>query len=121
MFVPVDVPLVPAEFLRSFASAVLGGPEGLGAAFLLVNGNREPGFALVRHDCLTQVSAALTEGVRRLDELWLSVDTNRGDDWVWTPSARQVAAEAVTGWFTNLNTPDDLQSAEIEHGLRVDT
>lgn len=116
MFVPVDVPLVPGELLLKWAEDVMGlGKNGMEASFLLSKAGRESAFCMVRRDCSVRVSAEIDHGVRRLDELLLSI--NVGDSWV-EPRALGRYAEfkpselEVEIWFTNVNTPNDLEVAE---------
>jgi molybdenum cofactor guanylyltransferase len=118
MFVPVDVPLVPQELLRSWGEAVIEkGEVGCGVSYLLVNGQREAAFCMVRRAGLGSVSAALERGERRLDGVLASVDE---DDkvWLWACDAARFgvgggATEVETEyWFSNVNTPEELVEAE---------
>jgi molybdenum cofactor guanylyltransferase len=118
MFVPVDVPLVPAELLRRWGEAVIGkGEAGCWVSYLLVNRQREAAFCMVRREGMGSVSAALERGERRLDAVLASID---GDDkgWLWACDAAGFAAGiGATGvemetWFSNVNTPEELAEAE---------
>lgn len=118
MFVPVDVPLVPGELLRRWAEDVIAlGGNGMGASFLLSNAGREPAFCMVRRGCVAKVGAMIDSGLRRLDDVLLSIDGNEGDSWVEARSLAKYAAHkpselAVERWFLNVNTPEDLSVVE---------
>jgi molybdopterin-guanine dinucleotide biosynthesis protein A len=118
LFVPVDVPLVPGELLQRWVEEVIGlGKNGMGASFLLSNAGREPTFCVVRRDCVARVSEALDKGDRRVDEVLLSIDGSEGDSWVearcLTGYAKSTPSDLeMERWFTNVNTPHDLEVAE---------
>jgi len=118
IFVPVDVPLVPGELLRRWAEDVMGlSKNGMGASFLLSKTGRESTFCMVRRDSLTRASVSLDAGVRRLDEVLLSIDSNDGNSWVEARSLARYATHRtseleVERWFLNINTPNDLVLAE---------
>jgi molybdopterin-guanine dinucleotide biosynthesis protein A len=118
MFLPVDVPLVPAELLKGWMQAVLAQEQaGCAASYLLVNRERQPTFCAVRRAALPSVTAALERGERRLDATLGSVDEDdRG--WLWVCDAAQFAARRFTTglemeyWFWNVNTVQELEEAE---------
>jgi len=118
MFVPVDVPLVPAELLRRWAGEIVAlGGSGMGASFLMSSAGRESAFCMVRRDCIAKMHAAIESGVRRLDELLLSIEGNEVDSWVEARSLGQYAEgkpseQQIEMWFSNVNTPNDLALAE---------
>ena len=118
MFLPVDVPLVPVELLSGWAEAVLAKAEaGCAASFLLVNGDRQPAFCLLRRTAVEAISAALDRGERRIDALLAAVDAADGG-WLWVCDAARFAPEvenlsaAMEFWFSNVNTPQELAEAE---------
>jgi molybdopterin-guanine dinucleotide biosynthesis protein A len=114
MFIPVDVPLLPAELLGRWAKAVIQ-REGL-AGSNLYYGIDQPAFCMLRRDCANQFSAALEGGERRLSKL-LSV-TTKGSHWVqdrdeMDASDGYLSTEVPTNrWFMNLNTREELAEAE---------
>jgi molybdopterin-guanine dinucleotide biosynthesis protein A len=112
MFIPVDVPLVPEEFLRRWAEAVVA-VNGF-AASNLYYGRNQPAFCMLRRDCVGKFSEALDRGERRLGTLLDQVsegfrrayDLDEVDGDAYTPP------EASDRWFANVNTPEDLAEAE---------
>ncbi len=124
MFLPVDVPLVPAELLSGWAGAVLAKAKaGCAASFLLANGDRQPAFCLLRRTAVEAISAALDRGERRIDGLLAAVDAaDRGRLWVcdaarFAPKVEHRKLEnqrlAMEFWFRNVNTPQELAEAEL--------
>ncbi len=122
LFLPVDVPLVPAGLLRRWAEAVLErATAGCAASFLLVRGERQPAFCMMRRTIMPVLSAALEGGEHRLSELLYAIEA-AGDGWLWTPDVAQFAPLTQTSGreglvvefrFSNVNTPQDLTEAEI--------
>lgn len=103
MFVPVDVPLVPAELLRRWAAAVM--ERGARASYLRSGAEVHPAVCMVHRTCLPLFSAALDSGEYTLSRILGSI----GDD-LWIADAAEFAAGEASsaGWFSNLNTPEDL-------------
>jgi molybdopterin-guanine dinucleotide biosynthesis protein A len=123
MFVPVDVPLLPVEVLRRWASETLAEePSGLVASYLIANGVRQPAFNLFRADCLPVVSGAIEAGKRRLNDLLDAAGDREGCRSAWYDAGQLGMAEAteaqVEHWFANVNTPEDLAQAEQWAALR---
>jgi len=120
MFVPVDVPLVPAEVLRNWVLDALGYEKGgLGVSLLLAQGARQPAFCLIRRDCLPKVTAAIESGERRINTVLDSVDTNDGYSWItvedaakYGPGGRATDLQ-IDAWFHNVNTPEEFKVAEM--------
>jgi molybdopterin-guanine dinucleotide biosynthesis protein A len=120
MFLPVDVPLVPAQLLQNWATAVLEeGLAGCGASYLLVNGQRQPAFCMLRRECYPSVTRAIEGGERRLDEILMSVDDDEGAGSLWVCDASRFAGKPdvpsldLEFWFSNVNTPRELAEAEL--------
>jgi molybdopterin-guanine dinucleotide biosynthesis protein A len=102
MFLPVDVPLVPAELLRRWAEDVLHqGSRGLQASNLFVEVN-QPAFCMLRRECLAGFSDGLESGERRLSLLL----QKSGHHQSYGPDI------ANSSWFMNINTPQDMADAE---------
>jgi molybdopterin-guanine dinucleotide biosynthesis protein A len=119
MFLPVDVPLIPEELLRRWAEAVVEeGADGCGVSYLLVLGERQPAFCMLRRDYAAQVSKAIEAGERKLAEMWTGLDDDGRSGWLWAcDAARFAPMEAPTKleighWFSNVNTPQELAEAE---------
>jgi molybdopterin-guanine dinucleotide biosynthesis protein A len=112
LFVPIDVPLIPAELLRGWAEAVLA-MDGV-AVSNLYYGRDQPVFCMLRRECLERFSAALDAGERRL-----AVLLERASEGLrWRHNLDELsgesgpAAEMSEWWFKNVNTPEDLGEAE---------
>jgi molybdopterin-guanine dinucleotide biosynthesis protein A len=120
MFMPVDVPLIPAELLRGWAEAVLA-REGVVVSYLRC-GRDQPAFCMLRSECAGRFSAALEGGERRLGVLLERA--SEGSLLVYDLDA--VGGKDAAGrewWFANVNTPQELAEAEAwarEGGLGGD-
>lgn len=119
LFVPVDVPLVPADILCEWVEDVLERREaGCGVSFLVVLRERQPAFCMVRKEALGAVSTALEGGARSVVEVLLAA----GDDeqgWIWPVNAerfREVEESQWLRWFSNVNTPAELGETEMRAG-----
>jgi molybdenum cofactor guanylyltransferase len=109
MFMPVDVPLVPAEVLRGWAEEVVA-REGLVASYLRC-GRDQPAFCMLRNECGGRLSAALDGGERRLGALLERA--SEGFSWVY--DLDEGGGKDVAGrewWFANVNTREELAEAE---------
>jgi molybdenum cofactor guanylyltransferase len=120
LFMPVDVPLVPAELLRRWAATVLA-MDGV-AASNLYYGRNQPAFCMLRRECLGGFSEAIEAGERRLGVL---LDRASGE-FFWRCDADDLygengpALEVRAWWFKNINMPEELAEAEAwarESGL----
>jgi molybdopterin-guanine dinucleotide biosynthesis protein A len=109
MFIPVDVPLVPAALLREWVEAVHRKEEGCRASYLLVHGERQPAFCMLRKDCADVVTEALNDGKRSIADIFASVSTEK-QTWLCevTGLASQPTESELDAWFCNVNTPEDL-------------
>jgi molybdopterin-guanine dinucleotide biosynthesis protein A len=123
MFVPVDVPLIPAELLRRWAETVLAKTvAGCGVSYLLVLGERQPAFCMVRSEYAAKVSKAIEAGERKLAEIWKRLDDDAGCGWLWACDAAKFAPTLaptkleIEYWFSNVNTPEELAKAEAWAG-----
>jgi molybdopterin-guanine dinucleotide biosynthesis protein A len=120
MFIPVDVPLVPGEFLLRYATSVLEMAKGGGIALshLCVAG-KQPAFCMMRADKAAAFASALDSGERSLAAL---LQLSQGGDVLWvhdlydiygSAQYRVPAADTVERWFWNVNTPQELREAEV--------
>jgi molybdopterin-guanine dinucleotide biosynthesis protein A len=108
LFVPVDVPLMPAEFLRSWAEKVIGSEVGdAGGSYLVAEGEPQPAFCLLRKECLSAWSRMLDGGERRLVSILGGVGAVGMVAEEFSPDA-----EATRMWFSNVNTAEDLAAVK---------
>ena len=124
LFVPVDVPLVPAKLLRQWAEAVL--PEPLcEASYLAADGREQPIFCLLRPAHLSRVNEALAGGESRVRNLFWIIEASGTGRALWVCDAGEVAGALldpeypqlqIANWFRNVNTPDELSDAEVAVG-----
>ena len=114
MFMPVDVPLLPGEFLRVWAEAVLAREdEGVRLSFLVAGDEMQPAICLIHRDCQGSVERALDEGLRKLTDLFEHVQGDLKQGTVWPAEAGALApAPDVEVWFSNVNTPAELEAAQ---------
>ena len=117
LFIPVDVPLIPAELLHRWcADALEQGRAGAVASFLTVGTERQPAFCLWKRECLPLVTKTLDTGHRRLNDLLDSVnDIDSG--LIWPQAAATFVSpphshSQLELWFSNVNTPQELAEAE---------
>ena len=114
MFVPVDVPLVPGEFLRLWCEEALR--VGMNVSFLGVLG-KQPAFCLLQRERLASFSHLMDGGERRLEVLLnLSASADGVVSWMYDerdlygyPDYREADEATQERWFTNVNTPEDLE------------
>jgi molybdopterin-guanine dinucleotide biosynthesis protein A len=123
MFIPVDVPLVPAELLRRWCEEALR--VNMTVSFLAIS-RKQPAFCLMRRDQAQSFTHALDEGERRLEPL-LSRTATEDKVGLWAYEMLELYAEPEypdertwERWFMNLNTPEDLAEAE-RHVDALDT
>lgn len=136
LFVPVDVPLVPAKLLRAWA-AFLSGDENQdetgnvvsAGSFLRISQGKEnlrqPSFCMLHRTCLPVIEDAVERGVRRLEDLLHAINHRFGVEALRVCDAAQFVPQeeapsdlamepalAMERWFWNINTPNDLAMAE---------
>jgi molybdopterin-guanine dinucleotide biosynthesis protein A len=128
LLIPVDVPLLPAALLRAWTYDVQTNarPGGVCASYLTCGNEAEPAVCLLHRSCAGTITWALDHGERRLLKMFAAIDVNDGPNRRpdgWSPVLAVAAeryVEAVSGalpadvpwWFTNLNSPADMQIAE---------
>jgi molybdopterin-guanine dinucleotide biosynthesis protein A len=104
LLVPVDVPFLPPELVREWALSVTADLE-LRVSYFEVGGRAEPGVLLIRRSVRPAISAAIERG-----------------DYKLLPALRAAAPgaslrveplrEDPEQWFTNVNTPLELDEAK---------
>ena len=117
LFLPVDLPLLPARFL----AWMLARAEATGALMTVprINGYPQPLCAVYHRDLLAPITAALGDGNRKV----MSV-TSTAANQLGQPGARDVfdvervgsawpeltgyAPLPISRWFHNCNTPEDM-------------
>lgn len=119
MFLPVDVPLVPSEVLRTWGAAVVEQKDAsYGASYLLVNTHRQPAFCMMRRECYGSVVLAIERGERRLEDILMGVGNVEEVGGLWVCDIARFAAKSnpansdLEFWFSNVNTPQELAEAE---------
>jgi molybdopterin-guanine dinucleotide biosynthesis protein A len=114
MFVPVDVPLLPGEFLRLWCEEALR--VGMSVSFLGVLG-KQPAFCLLQRERLASFSHLMDGGERRLEVL-LNLSASADGvasrmyderDLYGYPDYRGPDEATLERWFTNVNTREDLE------------
>ena len=128
VLIPVDVPLLPAALVRAWVYDVQtnAGPSGVRASYLTCGDETQQAVCLLHRSCAGTITWALDHGERRLMKMFAAIDVNDGPNRRpdgWSPVLAVAAeryVEAVSGatladvpwWFTNLNSPADVQIAE---------
>jgi molybdopterin-guanine dinucleotide biosynthesis protein A len=117
MFIPVDVPLVPGELLRRWCEEALR--ANMTVSYLGIT-HKQPAFCLMRRERLASFTRVLDEGERRLEVLLNR--TAEADDcasWMYDaydlygyPDYRGPDDQTLERWFLNVNTPEELTTAE---------
>ena len=109
MFIPVDVPLVPAELLRRWAQAVAARSGETTASFLRTGDVDQPAFCLVSRGQREAVSRVVGAGVGSIRRI---LERSAGDR-LWVADAAAFAPGAnVERLFLNVNTAEELLEAE---------
>ncbi len=124
MFVPVDVPLVPAELLRRWSEEALRANRSV--SFLGVV-RKQPAFCLLRRERSDSFTRVVEDGERRLEVLLHeTAKADNDDSWMYDeydlygyPEYRGPDEQTLERWFINVNTAEDL--AGVERAVIGDT
>ena len=117
LFVPVDVPLVPVELLRRWATEVVRDREhGLAVSHLRVGGD-QPTFCMLRSELSRLFSDVLDSGERKLTQIFHRMEASEGlhrghDLSELYGDDESPSREEIGRWFLNVNTPEELLIAE---------
>jgi molybdopterin-guanine dinucleotide biosynthesis protein A len=129
LFLPVDVPFLPTDILRSWMIARLYPAEATRVAMFTEEGRPQPAVCLLHKDIAPSIAAAVALAEFRLIEvLEASAEVlalQRGQtldqvlgktsvDNLQHPPAGTTLQRSIsrTLWFANLNTPEDFVNAE---------
>ena len=104
LIVPVDLPFVPVTFLRSWMEGVTADTEAR-AAYCEVGGRPHPALLLIHRDSKPEITAALKRGEYKLLPV---LETAAGTGL----RVQTLAYAEAEGWFANINTPEDLETAK---------
>lgn len=117
MFIPVDVPLVPAGLLRAWVEDVMAGSSQKRStgSYLRAEGRPQPTFCTLMRESQSAWTEMLDQGEHRL-ELILDRIQAPGRNVVESVEAAQYEPRAtpllIKSWFRNVNTPEELSEAE---------
>jgi len=127
MFVPVDVPLVPGELLRKWAEEAMR--ANMSVSYLGVMG-KQPAFCLLQRERGVTFSRLLDEGEQTWtleQRLNFTASADKYASWMYDEwelvhyaGLTEVKVETWQAWFTNVNTPHDLELAEAWAGAEAD-
>ena len=117
MFLPVDVPLVPAEFLRLWVEEALR--VDMSVSYLAA-WSKQPAFCMLKRERARSFSALLDKGERALEPLLnFTAEADGVAFWMYDPydlygypEYRGPDEVTLEHWFSNINTPEELESTE---------
>ncbi len=126
MFLPVDVPVIPAALLKLWATAVVDqGRSGCVASYLTNGDDEQPALCLLKRTVMPEILEAVEAGERKLRNLLWAVEAGSHAGYLWRWDVAELGAKLLDceypcsqleNWFRNVNTPDDLLFAEIGSG-----
>ncbi len=104
LFVPVDVPLLPAFLLREFAESMLAAGDEVRGGYVVAGEKTQPLVCMLRRTCLRTVRGALDRDERRVKGLLAEVEAV-----AWEAPG---TVEELARWFFNVNAPGDVAVVE---------
>jgi molybdenum cofactor guanylyltransferase len=106
LFMPVDLPLLPAAFIRAWGEAVLARPATR-ASYVSSGDDLHPALCLIHRGCATEVSKSIEAGKRSVRTVLEALEG------LWVADAGMFADSASSErWLTNVNTPHELDRAK---------
>lgn len=115
MFMPVDVPVVPAWLLQAWAEDIIeNAATSASGGYLVVEGNQESAFCILRRDILSNWTEMLNQGERSLKSLLArAAAPSRSPVHGVTVAkyAPRARSRQIQSWFSNVNTPEELAKA----------
>jgi molybdopterin-guanine dinucleotide biosynthesis protein A len=117
LFIPVDVPLVPVELLRRWCEEALR--MNMPVSFLGIS-QKQAAFCLMRRERSASLTRLLDEGERKLEVLLnRAAEADDSASWMYDaydlygyPDYRGPDEQTLERWFINVNTPQELATAE---------
>ena len=118
LFLPVDVPLIPAELLAAWAAEVLSRTDsGVRLAGFVVERELQPAVLLLHRDAAAAIETCVADKRLKLaTALEWTAGRLAGELGVTPEQAfwrMELADPASARWFANLNTPEELSEAEL--------
>ncbi len=107
VFLPVDVPLLPAELLAQLLDRACTRPGMSLGCVPYFKGLPQPLCAIYHRDLLPGLRQAIANRIYKVSAATASANVEQGI------LRFDVAEPAATGWFLNLNTPEDLTRAKL--------
>jgi molybdenum cofactor guanylyltransferase len=123
LFLPVDLPLLPVEFLRWMAARAE--ESAAAATFPLLAGRPQPLCAVYSRRLLPGLSAALAAGDFKVIPALESAAVGSLDAFEVEPLAAALVPATwpseppVQAWFRNLNAPEDYELVRSRNSLRA--
>ena len=123
LFLPVDLPLLPPEFLR-WMTARAGETSAL-ATIPYLQDHPQPLCAVYHRDLLPSMRSALAAGDRKVMRVIANAAVATGSRLDGFNIETIAACVDFSGtlpvhrWFQNLNTPTDLESAALEESTFI--
>lgn len=119
LFVPVDVPGVPASLLRAWAGAVSGaGDRKVRISYLRAQGQHQPVFCMLHRCCAGLLPRAINKAGLPLRLVLAALAEQIGPESLWVADAEafggNVAPATLATWFRNINTPEEHHALERE-------
>lgn len=114
MFIPLDVPIIPAWLLRVWVQDVIEGESS--GSYLVAEGRPEPAFCILRREVLPMWTEMLDRGERGLEHLLGRVQApgrHAASGVMVAEYAPRTTSLQMKLWFSNVNTPQEL--AKTEH------
>jgi molybdopterin-guanine dinucleotide biosynthesis protein A len=106
VFIPVDLPLLPADFLQWMVDRA--SVSGAGVTVPRVLGRAQPLCCVIRREMVALIGRALDAGQHKVMPALASGSVDLFDVEALAPIQRGWPVEPIHRWFQNLNFPEDL-------------